>query len=113
MESPGETPFFSHAPERLRMLYLYYFSRRQFVYFKNTVHCCVLPVGLRWDGRQDSKRKDQEQNELDLSDLCQPSAGDLSHSPLINNYVYLQLHVDIYSYLTDVHAKACLCFSRL
>ena len=58
-------------------------------------------------------KKDQEQNELDLSDLCQPSAGDLSHSALINNYVYLQLHVDIYSYLTDVHAKACLCFSHL
>lgn len=60
------------------MLYLYCFLGDNLHTFKNTVHCCVLPVGFRWDGWQGRERKDQVHNELEFSDVCQLSTGNRS-----------------------------------
>lgn len=45
---------------------------------------------LRWYGWQGSKTEDQEQKELDSSDICQLSTDNLNYFPNINNYVHLQ-----------------------
>lgn len=58
--------------------------------FTNPAHCYVFPVELTWDGWQGRNREDQEQNELDFSDLCQPSTDDLNYSPNIKNQVHPQ-----------------------